>query len=367
MRRDWVVAGALLLAGLCLALPFALSEPRWYTDSLYYEAQKLELMGSSQEEALREVFTGEQAAPLAGRLPMGERRAEYAEFYRRRWAVPALAAALDPAFGVESLRNASLLGWAVLPPLLFLLLQRRFSVRASVVAACAGALLPPLVNWAPAPLVDSWGLSMLVAALLCALLAREDARWLPAWVLVIFVASLTRDIGLILVLATGWLALRERSRRMALIAGLGALASLPVPLLFSAPLQDNLAYVVNGFQLPAEPVGWGWILERYPGAVLHLIADDLAYPFEVAMPYSLLAFLFAVPVLAGLWLLFRAERTPAIALVRAAAVAALTTLLLSPNYTGLRLELVFVPAIAAGLALLAERLTRQAVSPPGGG
>lgn len=355
MRRDWAVAGVLLLAGLCLAAPFALSQPRWYTDSLYYEAQKLELMGAPQEAALAEVFDGELAAPLRGKLPAGQRRAEYAEFYRRRWVVPGVAAGLDPVFGVNSLRNASLLGWAVLLPLLFLLLRRRFSLQASIVAGGATMLLPPLLMWAPAPLVDSWGLSMLVAGLLCALLAREDRRWLPAWILVVLVGSFTRDVGLVLVGASGWLALRERSRRVALIAGTGLLASIPAPLLFSAPLKQNLAYLVNGFNLPSGETSWGWILDRYPGAVLDTVADDLAYPFHVAMPYSLLAFLFAIPVLTGLWLLLRAGRDPLLTMLRAAAVAAAATVLLSPNYTGLRLELAFVPAIAAGFALLAER------------
>jgi len=355
VRRDSVLAGLLFLAGLCLVFPFTLSEPRWYTDSLYYEAQKVELMGSSQASALEEVFSGDLARPLAGKLPSGERRLEYAEFYRRRWVVPALAAALDPTFGTDSLRNASLLGWALLAPLLFLLLRRRFSQVASVVASCLAVLLGPLVMWGSAPLVDSWGLCMLVAGLLLALLARQDLRWLPVWIAVVLVGSFTRDVGLVLVLATAWLALRERSRRMALIAGVGALASLPAPLIFSAPLQENLAYILNGFQIPAEPTGWGWILERYPGAVLDLIGDDLAYPFNVAAPYPLLAFVFLVPVLAGLWLLLRCGRGSFPTLIRAAAVGGVLTLLLSPNYTGLRLELVFVPAIATGFALLAER------------
>lgn len=364
MRRDLIATGALLLAGLCLVVPFALSAPRWYTDSLYYEAQKLEVMGASQDAALREVFTSELAAPLRGRLPSAEQRREYAQFYRRRWVVPALAAGLDPAFGTDALRNASLLGWAVLPALLFGLLRRRFPLVVSVVAACAAALLPPLVNWAPVPLVDSWGASMLVAGLLTALLAREDRRWLPIWVLVVLAGSFTRDVGLVLVAATGWLALRERSRRMALIAGLGLLASIPAPLIFSAPLQDNLAYIVNGFKLPAEAVDWGWILDRYPDAVAAVIGDDLAYPLNVAMPYSALAWVFAIPVLAGFWLLGRAQRSPVVTMIRAAALAGLATILLSPNYTGLRLELVLVPAIATGLALLAERIAARRAPPP---
>jgi hypothetical protein len=358
VRRDLRIGAALLLLGICLVAPFAAGHVRWYTDSLYYESQKLEAMGDSQPEALREVFTSELARPLAGRLPSAARRAEYASFYRRRWAVPALAAALTWLWGVDALRNASLIGWALLPALLFLLLRRRFAARPSVVAACAASVLPPLLMWAPAPLVDSWGLSMLVAGLLLAFLAQADLRWLPAFAVVALVGSFTRDIGLVLVVAVGWLAVRERSRRAALVGVVGVLASAPAPLIFAAPLKQNLTYLVNGFNLPSGNVGWGWIASRYPGAVADTLVSDLGYPFRVALPYELLALAFAIPALAGLWLLVRAERSPFLTTIRAAAVAGVATVLLSPNYTGLRLELVFVPAIATGFALLAERIWR---------
>lgn len=347
----------MLALGLCLALPFARSGTHWYTDSLYYETQKLEVAGVSQSVALRRVFSGELARPLRGRLPTSaRRRAEYARFYSRRWTVPALAAALTPLAGDRALRDASLLGWAVLAALLFLLLRRRFSPRVSVAAGAVSMVLPPLLTWAPAPLVDSWGLSMLVAGLLLAYLTWEDVRWLPAWVAVVLVGSLTRDVGLILVPATAWLSLRTRSRRMALVAATGALASLPAPLISSVPLRQNLAYILNGFSLPHHPASWSWIAARYPGAVLKTVGSDLAYPFHVGVPQEVLALALAVPVFAGLWLLARAGSSPFMVLMRGAAVAAVLPILLSPNYTGLRIELVFVPAIAVGMALVAERI-----------
>jgi len=366
MRRDAVLAAAMLALGLCLALPFARSGPHWYTDSLYYEAQKLEVRGVPQPVALRRVFTGELARPLRGRLPRSaRRRAEYARFYARRWTVPALAAALTPIAGTAALRDASLLGWAILAPLLFLLLRRRFSRSVSVAATAVSMVLPPLLTWAPAPLVDSWGLSMLVAGLLLADLTREDLRWLPAWIAVVLVGSFTRDIGLILIPATAWLALRTRSRGMGLTTAAGALASLPALLVSSVPLRENLAYIVNGFSIPDHPASWSWIAARYPGAVLSTVGSDLAYPFHVGVPQEVLALALAIPVLAGLWLLARAAPSPFMVLMRGAALAATIPILLSPNYTGLRIELVFVPAIAVGLALVGERIAGLRHRAPG--
>jgi hypothetical protein len=343
----------MLALGVCLALAFWPLRIHWYTDSLYYEAQKLQLEGMSQASALRRVFSSPIASALQGRLPAPSHLVEYAAFYRRRWTVPAIAAALNPLAGIKALRDASLLGWAVLVPLLFVLLRRQFSTRVSVAATVASMFLPPVLMWAPAPLVDSWGMTFLVAGLLCALLVRDDIRWLPVWFAIVLVGSFTRDIGLILVVATGWLALRERSRRMALVAATGALASAPAPLIFSAPLQKNLAYVLNGSRIPSGHVGWGWIAARYPGALLRTLGSDLAYPFHVRFPYSALALAFAVPIVLGSWLLITAPRTPFLTLIRAATVGAVSSIVLSPNYTELRLELVFLPGIATGLALLA--------------
>jgi hypothetical protein len=346
----------MLVLGLCLAGLFARSPVRWYTDSLYYEAQTLEVTGVAKPAALRRVFTGDLARPLRGRLPSSAHWAEYARFYARRWTVPAIAATLIPIAGTAALRDASLLGWAALAPLLFLLLRRRFSRRVSVVVSGIAMVLPPLLIWAPAPLVDSWGLSMLVAGLLLAYLAGEDIRLLPLWIAVVVVGSFTRDIGLILIPAAVWLAVRARSRRMAVVAATGALGSIPAPLIFSVPLQQNLAYILNGFSIPDDPVGWAWIGARYPGAVLGTVGSDLTYPFDVAAPYSILALTLAVPAIMGLWLLFRSGSSPFLTLMRGATVAALLPILLSPNYTGLRIELVFVPSIAVGLALVAERI-----------
>jgi hypothetical protein len=364
VRRDPGIAGLLLAFGLLLAIAFSFLGPvrsgsNWTdVDSLFYEAQKLEVQGEPQAKALHQVFTSDIARESA---PRGSPRwlnwwtSYNAVYFRRRWTVPAMAAAADPIFGIDSLEEVSLLGWALLAPFLYLLLRRRFTSGASVASTVFCMLLPPLVMWARAPMTDSWAVTMLVVCLLLALLTRDDLRWLPAWILAVLIGSFTRDLALVLLAATGWLAFRERSRRMALVTFAGLLASIPAPLVFPTPLRQTLTIAI-------EPqVGtrsWGWILERLPHTILNdVLKADATYPFHVAAPYALLAFLMVVPVIAGLVLLFsRSGRDPYLTFMRAAAVGGVATILVGGINSDLRHELVLVPVIAAGLALLAERL-----------
>ena len=55
-------------------------------------------------------------------------------------------------------------------------------------------------------------------------------------------------------------------------------------------------------------------------------------------------------------MLFTSGRDPFLTLMRGAAVGALLTIAILPNYTGLRLELIFIPSVASGLALLCEQV-----------
>jgi hypothetical protein len=366
VRRDLAIVGLVSLCGLLLALPFALPSQRTWPDpdSFFYEVQTLQVRGESHARAVREVFTSKLAkdAPTGGRRVARTSEPEWVaystRFFRRRWTVPVIAAALSPIFGWSSLRLASLLGWALLAPLLYLLLRRRFAVGPSLSATALSMVLPPLLVWAPQPLVDSWNLTILVAALLLALKTRDDLRWLPAWIVVVVIGSFTKDQVLVLVAATGWLALRERSRRMTLVVATGALASLPAPLLFAAPVRQNLAYVLGGFQIPRN-TSWGWILARYPKMMLEVLKEDLTYPLHERAPYSTISFLLAPAMVLGLILLFKRSRHPLVTLIQGSALGALATVLLAANYTGLRLELVFVPAVATGFALLGEDIAQR--------
>ena len=51
-------------------------------------------------------------------------------------------------------------------------------------------------------------------------------------------------------------------------------------------------------------------------------------------------------------------------MIRASAVAAVLTILITVNYTGPRLEMVFVPAIAVGLGCWANALLAARAPPP---
>jgi len=324
-----------------------------------------EIQGEGREVALEDALATPMAEDLkAQEIGESERRVTDPEwvhyssqFYRRRWTVPALAAGLEPVVGEErSLEQAALIGWMLLAPALFLLLRTRFSTELSAGAALFCALLPPVLSHGHLPVTDSWGLTLLVLGLLLAWLSRRDLGWLPVWIAAVVALSLTRDLTAVLVIATGWVAIRERSRRMALIAGTGLAASLPVLVLFDAPLRESLAYTFNDFRIPTDD-SWGWIFNAYPAELVDLLRQDAVYPGSSQYPAPIMVAM-GVVVLAGLYCLVSPWRQadPFICMIRASAVAGILTILVTVNYTGLRLEMVFVPAIAVGLALLAERL-----------
>jgi len=380
-----LVASALLVFGILLALPYSGPDVRWAPDSLFYLAQKREVQGLDRSAALREVFESDAAAQLKRkerRLPPALRRIDNpswwtysSRFYRRRWTVPVLAASLEPLVGKRSIEDPSLLGWALLAPLLYLLVRRRFAPGLAAAVSVFCTLLPPIFFVGPVPSTDLLALSLLVAGLLIAWQVRAcGLRWLPAWVVVVLVLSFTRDANIVLIAAAGWLALRERSRRTVAILATGILASLPAPLLFSAPFRENLAYTFNDYRIPTD-TSWGAILGEYPQRAATVLRYDLGYPLETAIP--VLAAAMGLLVIVGLVKLYvRSDRDdPFLILARGAGVGGLLTVLIAMNYSNGRLELVLLPSIAIGLALVSERVaarvsqraTRERAPAPSGG
>jgi len=374
VARTAIVA---VLVGVVVAVVAApgfvkLDEPN--SDGLFYELEKLRVQGHSEAEATRTVFEG----PLARQTAAIEDEpdeprvldpawVEYSKrFYRRRWLVPALAAAVEPIVGDEpggALRVASLLGYLLLAPVLFLLLRRRFSTWLSAGLAVACTLAPPVYKWSLGMRVDSWGLTLEALGLLAAVLVKDAGRrWLALWVAAIAALSITRDSAAILLPAVAWLLIVERddpdARRTNLtLLATGLLAALPAFILGGTPVRDNLAYVISGYEIPDES-SWSFVASGYLDQLWRTVSTDLTYPVDFAAPVAVVLYAgLALAAAALVALVARPSRgDPYFSLMKAAIPGCVVLLLLANNPQAYRLELVLVPVAAVGLAVLAMRL-----------
>jgi hypothetical protein len=349
MKREAAVIVGLVLLGVAGTWGHWGHPQRWQPDALFYETQMLELRGVDHSVALRRVFDGPLAAQTRAAdaiVADGAWRAYSSRFYRRRWLAPALAAAVEPLFGTGSLQIVSLSAYLLIGPLLYLLLRRRFSLPVSGVAAAVCAALPSLRYWAEQPLSDVPAVAVETLALLAAALALERRRpWLLLWMASVAMLAFARDSTFVLVVAAAWVVLRRRTRRaLALLAG-GVLAALPAPLLFGAPLRTALAYTFSNSTIPTD-TSWGFIARQYP----HFLQRTASEDFQYLTRHTPLTGVVVVVALAGL-LAFRRRGDWFPSLARAGAVGCLAYVLVLPNPTGLRLELVFVPVVGIGLAM----------------
>jgi len=348
---------AVLAVLACVSVWPAPREPvRWTPDALYYEARVLEIRGSGHEEAMTRTFRGPLSAELRARDPQKTGNPAWVRynepFYHRRVAVPLVGAALYPLTGSRSLLYVSLAGFvaAVLATFWLLLLRFRMEVAAGVAAATA--FLPPLVNHSSFPLTDSWGLALEIAAFITAALTLERGRrWLVPWVAVIALLSLVRDSTWIPLAAVAWCAFRYRSRRSISLLASGVVAALPAVVLFRSPVRDLLALLVNQSQVPSD-TSWTFIATHYPRAVLELVRANVGF-LRRGEWYTALYF---ASGLAALLLLGRRDPGHKVwrSLLTAGAVAGVGYVLAAPVFSAFRLELVFVPFAAYGLALIAE-------------
>jgi hypothetical protein len=355
---------ALALAGAALlSVAGSLSDPvRWTPDGLFYQARSLELRGESSEAALRETFGGPLGAELRRRDPARSGDMDWVryntQFYERRVALPAAAAALDPVAGDRALLDLSVAGYVAAVLAIFGLLLLRFRLPIAAAVALATLLLPALTDHSAYPLTDSWGLALETVALAAGLLVLDRGpRWLVLWVASIFVLSLTRDSTWIPIAAAAFLTLRYRSRISVYLLGSGLAATVPVTLAFSAPMKELLAMMLNDGIQPVRDPSWGFVAERWPGAVVDLLQADGGYVRDGAW-YS------AGYLIVGLLLLFalgRSERSQQwMTFLRAAAVAGALSVLVVPIFSAFRLDLVCVPMAAFGLGLAAERVLARA-------
>jgi hypothetical protein len=238
-------------------------------------------------------------------------------------------------------------------PLQFLLLRRRFGSGIGVAVTLGCLALAPLRDWSVIPLTDSWGVALMLAALLAGLNAVErDARWLVAWVAALLALSITRDTSFVMVAAAVVLALAVRTRRSLALAATGLLASLPAPLLFGADARGQLAFVVDDRTIPSD-TSWSFIADGY-GAVLRDMASRYG-DYATAHPVVVAAFVAGVVLLYALG----DRRDPYFLLLWGIPLGYVALLALGPTFSAFRYELVLLPCVAAGLALGVRAIGRR--------
>jgi hypothetical protein len=363
MRRTGLafLVAAFLAAAALFAVRDTLGDPvAWTPDGLFYQARSLELRGVGEDAALERAFQGPLGAELRSRDPQRSGDPDWvrynAQFYERRIALPAAAAALDPVAGDRALLDLSVAGYVAAVLAIFALLLLRFRLPIAAAVTLATIFLPALIDHSSYPLTDSWGLALETAALASGLLAlQRGPRWLLPWAVFIFVLSLTRDSTWIPIAAAAWLTLTLRSRIAWQLVGSGIAAAVPVALLFSMPIRDLMAMMLNDIQ-PAPDPSWGFIAERYPGAVVDMLQADGGFVRDGAW-YS------ATYLVVGLFLLFLLGRGDVQnTFLKAAAIAGALSVLVIPVFSAFRLELVCVPMAAFGLGLAAERVAARAAA-----
>ena len=372
MHKLAIVCTATAIAAIgCASISSAFEDPvTWTPDALYYHARLLELRGTDPDAALEQTFEGTLSAELRARDPehVGNPAwVAYNEpFYERRLAVPLAGAALYSLDGDRSLLDISLAGYVAALLALFGLLLLRFRLVIAAAVTLAATFLPPLVEHSSYPLTDSWGLALETSAFAAAILTLDRGRrWLPLWIAAILLLAFTRDSTWIPILAIGWCAWRLRSRDALWLFGTGVAAALPALVLFRVPVRDLLALLVNESEIPSD-TSWTFILSHYPGAALELIHANGGF-IRDGQWYATLYLVGGVALLLALAARGHYERSTTTKMMTAGAVLSLLYVFAAPVFSAFRLELVFVPMAAYGIALASqlglERLTGTASAP----
>jgi hypothetical protein len=362
---------ALLIAGIaiglaafaCIAQWRTFAAPvKWAPDALYYQARVLELRGTPHDVAMKRTFEGPISAKVRREDPEhtgNQSWVRYNEpFYQRRVAVPLAAAAIYPLAGNRSLLYVSLAGDVAAVLAIFGLLLLRFRLVIATAVATATAFLPALVNNSSYPMTDSWGLTFEIVAFAAALLTLDRSRrWIPLWVAALALLAFTRDSAWVPIFAAGWCALRFRSRSSMTLFVSGLLAALPAVLLFRTPARDLLALLVNHSNVPTDR-SWSFVVSHYPHAVVELIRANVGF-LRRGEWYTTV---YLVGGVVALLALVRQRRVGDLwpSLLRASVFLGLGYVLAAPVFSAFRLELVFVPMAAYGLALATELAASRA-------
>ena len=150
--------------------------------------------------------------------------------------------------------------------------------------------------------------------------------------------------------------------------GTGVAAALPALLLFQVPVRNLLALLVSDSDVPSD-TSWTFIVSHYPGAALELIHANGGFIRDGEW-YAALYLLGGVALLFALAAQGYYRRSTTTRLMTSGAVLSLLYVFAAPVFSAFRLELVFVPMAAYGIALAThlglERLTdATGVAEPG--
>lgn len=364
-RRMLIAAGVALLCAGVISVTDWTHSPNWSNaDSLFYQAMSMEVSGTTAQAARDRVFDSSLSRPAIVQQPNvanAHWRNFEAQFFRRRWVVPALAAAIRPDAGQRALPDVAIVGYLAFAAVLAALLASRFGLVATLPAAVLCLDLGPVRDWATRPMTDSWGLVFAVGAVLAALLVlRRGKPWLLAWVTTMAALSFTRDLALAPLAAVLWLGFRQpdrESRRTALIMIVsGAIVTLPAYVMFGAPLRLTLASVIDNFRdPPPAQATWSYVAHHYLSFTATTIKADVSY--AIHHPFV------GLTLVAGLIPLFllKSRRDPLILMMRGWALGWPILFLVNPVYSGFRYEIAILPAAAVGICMLSEDLARRVV------
>ncbi len=360
-RRMLIAAAVALLCAGAMSVKDWTHHPNWANaDSLFYQAMSLEVSGTPAQAARHRVFDSPLSRPAINQqhnVGSPHWRNFEQQFFRRRWVVPAMAAAIRPDAGQRALPDVAIVGYLAFAAVLAALLASRFGLVASIPAAVLCLALGPVRDWATRPMTDSWGLVFGVGAVLAAILVlRRGRAWLLLWAAMLAALSFTRDLALAPLVAVAWLAFRERdSRRLSLAMFIsGVIVTIPAYVLFGAPLRLTLASVIDDFRdPPPAQATWSYVAHHYVSFTATTIKADVSY----AIHHPLVG----LTLVAGLVPLFmlRSRRDPLVLMMRGWALGWPILFLVNPVYSGFRYEIAILPAAAVGICMLIERLAER--------
>jgi hypothetical protein len=169
------------------------------------------------------------------------------------------------------------------------------------------------------------------------------------------VLSFTRDATIVPLFGVAWIAATTQTRRSAAVLGTGVASAVPALILFGAPVVQQLAWALSGFRhIPGH--SWSYVEARYPRGILHLLHLDAIYPG--ALSFHLFWYAVGAIIIGSIlyMLIASPSRDPFFILQRGALIGAAATVALSAAWTDMRVEIVFVPCVAAALAFAIRRL-----------